>query len=506
MAKASKVAKNTAFSFISLLSSAVLGIGLTALVARVLAPEAMGHYSLVVWLTALAGLVANLGYVTTTTRFMAERLGQDRAGGGSEEAAGVLGHAARRVAWTGLGVTALALALAPFAPRIYPGFPITLYLSIGALSILPTAMSALFAGACQGLQRYDWMAAVTGLGTLLTLGGAIAVLLTGLGIPGLLGVTAAVPVVSCLAYALLLNRWNPRWWRSGVDHEFQQTLKRFQWAVFAMLGLDAIVWQRSELFFLGAWAPAQQVAFYSLAFGLSTMAMKLLPGTLVGLLIPMMARSEGAGDREATARVFTRSCRAMAMLAVPVAVGGSLVSVPLVQVLYGAEYLPVAGLLSALLIAGALVMIYGYPASSVLYSTGGERYLVRVGVSVAIVNLVLDIALIPFWGAWGAVGANALAQLISLGPGLWGAYKYAGVRPPVAMLLPVALSTGLMALPVWLIVSQSPAWVALLAAPAIGGLIYAAALWLTGALDATERQMLTGLLQRLNHRVAPRGQ
>ncbi len=499
MANSQKVAKNTAFSFISLFSSAVLGIGLTALVARVLAPEAMGHYSLVVWLTALAGLVANLGYVTTTTRFMAQRLGQDR----HDEAVGVLGYAARRVAWTGLGVTALVLALAPFAPRIYPGFPVTLYLSIGALSILPTAMSALFAGACQGLQRYDWMATVTGLGTVLTLGGAIAVLMLGLGIPGLLGVTAAVPIVSCVVYAMLLSRWQPRWWRSGVEPEFQKSLKRFQWAVFAMLGLDAIVWQRSELFFLGAWAPAQQVAFYSLAFGLSTMAMKLLPGTLVGLLIPMMARSEGAGDREATARVFTRSCRAMAMLAVPVAIGGALVSVPLVQLLYGAEYLPVAGLLSALLIAGALVMIYGYPASSVLYSTGGERYLVRVGVSVAVVNLVLDVALIPFWGAWGAVGANALAQLLSLGPGLWGAYKCAGVRPPVGMLLPVALSSGVMALPVWLIVNHTPAWVALLAGPVIGGAVYAAALWVTGALDATERNLLKSLLQRVNRRLAP---
>ena len=496
MANPLRLAKNTAFSFISLFSSAVLGIGLTALVARVLAPEAMGHYSLVVWITTLAGLVANLGYVTTATRFMAERLGQDR----HNEAAGVLAHAARNVFWTGLGVMALVMALAPFAPRIYPDLPITLYLTIGALGILPTAMTALFAGACQGLQRYDWMAAVTALGTVLTLGGAIAVLLSGGGIPGLLAVTAGVAVISCLAYLGFLTRWYPRFWQARIASDAQRQLKRFQWAVFAMLGLDAIVWQRSELFFLGAWAPAQQVAFYSLAFGLATMAMKLLPGTLVGLLIPMMARSEGAGDREATSQVFTRSCRAMAMLAVPVAVGGALLSVPLVHVLYGAEYLPVAGLLSALLLAGALVMIYGYPASSVLYSTGGERYLVKVGVSVAIVNLVLDVALIPFWGAWGAVAANALAQIASLGPGLWGAYKYAGVRPPVAILGPVTLSTGLMALPVWILVTQTPAWVALLAAPLAGGTVYAAALWFTGALDATERQAVQKLVARLDRR------
>ncbi|MNR82417.1 putative cell division protein YtgP [compost metagenome] len=496
MAKALSLAKSTAFSFISLLSSAILGIGLTALVARVLAPEAMGHYSLVVWFTSLAGLIANLGYVTTATRFMAERLGRDRP----DEAAGVLAHAVRNVFWTGLAVTAGVLALAPFAPRLYPDLPITLYLAIGALGILPTAMTALFAGACQGLQRYDWMAAVTGLGTVLTLGGAIAVLLSGGGIPGLLAVTAGVAAVSSLAYALLLARWNPGFWQGRLDASEARQLKRFQWAVFAMLGLDAIVWQRSELFFLGAWAPAQQVAFYSLAFGLSTMAMKLLPGTLVGLLIPMMARSEGAGDREATAQVFTRSCRAMAMLAVPVAVGGSLLSLPLVHVLYGAEYLPVAGLLSALLIAGALVMIYGYPASSVLYSTGGERYLVKVGISVAVVNLVLDVALIPFWGAWGAVAANALAQITSLGPGLWGAYKYAGVRPPVKVLVPVGLATALMALPVWLIVSHTPAWMAMLIAPVAGGLFYAVALWLTGALDATERKLVIGLFRKLAQR------
>lgn len=498
MANSLKVAKNSAFSFVSLLCSATLGIGLTALVARVLAPEAMGHYSLVVWLTTLAGLLANLGYVTTATRFMAEKLGQERP----DEGASVLGFAARKVAFTGLAVTAMVLALAPFAPRLYSGFPITLYLSVGALSILPTAMSALFAGACQGLQRYDWMAAVTGLGTILTLGGAIAALLAGGGIPGLLAVTAGSALLCSLVYAALLSRWHPGWFRTALAPEAKRELRRFQWAVFAMLGLDAIVWQRSELFFLGFWAPAQQVAFYSLAFGLATMAMKLLPGTLVGLLIPMMARTEGAGDRAGTSRVFKHSCRAMAMLAVPVAVGGALVSFPLVELLYGTAYLPVSGLLSALLLAGALVMIYGYPASSILYSTGGERFLVRVGLAMAILNLALDVALIPFWGAWGAVAANALAQIASLAPGLWGAYRYAGVRPPVSILPPVLLSTALMALPVWLIVARTPAWLALIAAPIAGGAVYALGLWLTGALDETERQMLKGLVRR-TLRLAP---
>ncbi len=496
MANPVRVARNTAFSFVTLLSSATLGIGLTALVARMLAPEAMGHYSLVVWMTALAGLLANLGYVTTATRFIAEKLGRNQP----EEAAGVLAHAARKVAWTGLGVTVLVLAFAPLASRIYPGMSLAFYLTIGALGIVPTALSALFAGACQGIERYDWMASVTALSTLLTLGGAIAVLLTGGGIPGLLGVTAGVAVISCLAYAAFLARWNARWWRAPLPPESRGKLKRFQWAVFAMLGLDAIVWQRSELFFLGAWAPAQQVAFYSLAFGLAAMAMKLLPGTLVGLLIPMMARSEGSGDRQATARVFTRSCRAMAMLAVPVAVGGALLSAPLVELLYGKDYLPVAPLLSVLLAAGALVMIYGYPASSLLYSTGGERFLVRVGVSVAILNLILDVALIPSWGARGAVAANALAQLASLGPGLWGAYRYAGVRPPVAMWLPVALSTALMAVPVWLIVGHTPAWAALLLAPPLGGSAYVAGLWLTRALDDTERRLVAGLFRRFSRR------
>lgn len=497
MAKAGRLARHTAFSFVSLLSSATLSIALTALVARALAPEAMGHYSLVVWLTSLAGLLANLGYVTTATRFMAERLGQDRP----QEAASVLAHAARQVTWTGLLVTLGVLAMGPFVQNLYPHVPLGLSLSIGALGILPTALSALFAGACQGLQRYDGMALVTGLGTVLTLGGAIAVLASGGGIPGLMAVTTLVSLASAGLYACLLSRWMPRFWRLHAAPDERRALSRFQWAVFAMLGLDAIVWQRSELFFLGLWAPAQQVAFYNMAFGLATMAMKLIPGTLVGLLIPMMARSEGSGDREATTRVFTRSCRAMAMLAMPVAVGGSLVALPLVELLYGTAYLPVAGLLSALLCAGALVMIYGYPASSVLYSTGGERYLVKVGVSVALLNLVLDVVLIPPWGAWGAVAANALAQLASLGPGLWGAYKYAGVKPPVAVLLPVTLSTGLMAIPVSLVVTHAAPWTALLVAPMAGSLVYVLALHLTGALDETERGVLSELLRRTTRRV-----
>ncbi|HEY9765073.1 MAG TPA: hypothetical protein V6C82_01855, partial [Chroococcales cyanobacterium] len=72
MKKAHRLAAHTFYNFANILVSSILGILISAVVARSLAPSLMGKYTLVVYLSSLCGLVINLGFVTTAMRFMAE--------------------------------------------------------------------------------------------------------------------------------------------------------------------------------------------------------------------------------------------------------------------------------------------------------------------------------------------------------------------------------------------------------------------------------------------------
>jgi stage V sporulation protein B len=501
------MARHTAYNFLSIALSSVVGIGVTALVARVLAPDLMGVYTLLLWIVTVAGLLANLGYVTATMKHMAEALGRDDPA----SAAGYLSFSLRRMLLFGLAVMFALLATAPWvAPRLGHG-EIAPFMAVGVLGIMPGALVSLFTSASQALQRYDHVALVTGLMAAVSLGGTVGVLWAHAGIIGLFAVSAAGFGVGVLAYWILLSRWRSDWWHAPLSPEQQREIRSYQGPVFVMLVLDTIVWQRSEVFFLGAYSPSREVAYYGMAFGLANMAMKLIPGTLVGLLIPNMARSMGAGDREGVARAFTNSCRYMAMLAVPVAVGGAILALPLVRFLYGHGYEPVAGLLVALLAANSLVMIYGFPASSVMYSTNAQHLLVRIGLAISALNLLLAWVLIPRYGAWGAVASNCLAQLASLWPGMAIARARTGTGAPVKVVFEMLVAAMAMAVPVWAIAHLFPSWLALLLAPPIGGVVFGLTLAASGRLSTEDRALLGALGQRLARpfvkvRLAPTGE
>ncbi|MEB3188129.1 MAG: polysaccharide biosynthesis C-terminal domain-containing protein [bacterium] len=260
-----------------------------------------------------------------------------------------------------------------------------------------------------------------------------------------------------------------------------------------MTWLDAIVWQRSELVLLGWLAPASEAARYGLPFGLATLAMRLIPGSVVACLVPAMAP---ARTRPEAANLYRESVRGMAMLAWPLAAGGVAVSAALVHALWGEGYAASAPILGLLLLAQGCTMVLGYPASSLVYATGDPTWLLRAGLPVALLDLGLAAWWIPANGALGATWACVLAQLASLVPGVWFAWKLSGAWPPwktIGRLAALAILTGLVARG---LVSAVAGWPGLLLAIAGGGTVHAWLIWNFGGLSGDERTRLLRALVR----------
>jgi O-antigen/teichoic acid export membrane protein len=489
-----KLAKYTLFNFLTIGCNAFASLVVTAIIARWLAPEAMGTYSLVTFFFTMAAILVNLGLVTTTMKYMAEALGRDDRA----EAGGILAHGLRQIALNGAIVTAGWLAVIPWVERAYHQHALGAYMGVAAAVILPSALMAILTAALQGLQRYGQVAAATATYTVLLTIGTLVALLMGTGIGGLLVAMAVANGVAVGLYLLFLHRWQPGWWRHAVQTERRTTMRRYGASLMVLILLDAIVWQRSGVFFLGAWAPPKEVAFYAMAFGLATMAMRMIPGTLVGLLIPSMSRSFGSGDMSQVASIYQAAGRWMAVLALPVAVGGTALGTPLVTALYGPAYAPMAQVLGVLFAAGALVMTFGFPASSVLYAVEGQRYLVRVGLATAALNLVLALVLIPAHGAMGAAWATALSQVASLVPGAYFAGKMLGGVAPAWRRFPATLAAAVaMGVPVWAIGQVLPPVAAIAVGVPAGALIYALNLWLLRALEPEDWRRIGGVAARL---------
>ena len=160
-----------------------------------------------------------------------------------------------------------------------------------------------------------------------------------------------------------------------------------------MAVLDAIVWDRSEVFFLGLYASSEDIAFYSLAFGLATRIM-IIPAIAVGALLPAFSALHGHGDAEDFGRLYRSVLRYVALVGAPLAAMVAALAPSIIVWLYGDAYLPAAPLVGVLA-AVALLSALRQVAWAALRGVGDRRCALTATAVAAVINVALAMALIP---------------------------------------------------------------------------------------------------------------
>lgn len=394
--------RNTAWYGLVTLVGVGSGLLTSIVLARGLGPQHMGDFSYVTWAWATLQAVATLGFALATARYTAEAsVRGDRAG-----AWGFARHLRhRQLLATGLVVglaTPLVLWLAPTHLR-WP-------LVVATLALVPITLESIDTHALYGAQRYDLTAGLSTLKMTLQIVVVVAALALGTGI---LGIVAGISLTLVLSWWLVhrsaarVYPEAPRAVAAGQRLE----VRKYLLALSTVAVLDAVVWDRSEVFFLGLWGSAHDIAYYSLAFGLATRAM-IIPEIAVGALLPAFSALHGAGNRGDFEAVYRTALRYVALAGALTAALTAALAPAIVVLLYGEPYRPAAPLLGAL--AGvALVSALRSVAWAALPALGDRRSALAATTVAAVVNLALAALLVRSHGTAGAVAANATGQLIA---------------------------------------------------------------------------------------------
>ncbi|MEB3196958.1 MAG: polysaccharide biosynthesis C-terminal domain-containing protein [Candidatus Sericytochromatia bacterium] len=481
------MAQQTRHHALSMAIQAGAQLGLTVALARWFSPDGMGAYGLLGWLIAMAGVLVHLGGITTTVKYVSEAQGA----AAPELAAGYLTRGLRTWGRNLFWVSLLWLALGPSMVSTYGQHGLDSALSAALPLIATSSLFTWLLGACQALQRYGQCALASALWA------ASLVLATGLAMAwdgGLVGVLLAQTIAWGMGCAVLwrgLTRWRAGWWHQPLPGARQRELRKFAAPLALMVLLDALIWQRSGVLFLGQSGAPSEVAYYTLAFGLAQLAMRTIPGSLIGVLVPAMSRAVGAGDTARVGSLYRVAGRWMGATAVWLATLGTVLGPPLLPWIYGEAYGGMVAPFSILLWAGAIAMALGFPASSVLYALEQQRAVLRMGLATALLYLLLAIQIIPAHGAQGAAWVTAIAQSLSVAAGVGlAARACGGIRPDWSSLARITRAATVTFVPLWALASHLPPALALAIGAPLGTVIYALACWKGGVVTSQEQDTL----------------
>ena len=409
-----EVVNGASVAFALKVIAAGLAFTFNVVLTRLLGAEDAGLYFLALTCVAIAAVVGRAGLDNTIIRFIA-------ASAAVQDWISVKGMYSKGIKFVLIGssITAGLLALAApwLAETVFSEPELTGLIRWMAIAVVPFALFTIHSQALQGLKRIRDAVSVLSILPVFSLLGVIVL------VPewGVQGAVWSYTLASCIT--LMIGFWL---WRKATPQlrSLQgrfKTKKVLQSSVplFWMSLLNLVI-TRSANLMLGIWAGSAEVAIYSVA-NRTAMLTSFILVAVNSIAAPKFAALYRQGDIENLGHTARNCAKLMTLMASPVLLVFILVPAYVME-LFGAEFSAGAMVLTILAI-GQFVNVVTGSVGYLLIMCGHERIMRNIIALCSVINLGLNLTLIPYLGASGAAIATAitlsLQNLIAAGLVWW---------------------------------------------------------------------------------------
>ncbi len=278
-----------------------------------------------------------------------------------------------------------------------------------ALGLPLAAVNQAYASVYDAWERIDRRALVVAGTSALTVGLGLVLLAAGLGVVGiaLAGLISSGVTLFALGrpvgFALLRQS-------VGTQHDDLRQLARH--ALPLMLNsLLATAFIQIDILILQALQGTAVVGHYNAAYKFLN-AMNVLPAAVVLAAFPLMARA--AGDPAELARWFTRTWRVLVTAGAGLVVLFFIFAEPWIDTLLGPEFLPETATALAILIWFLPLSYLNGTLQYVVIASDRQAKLTPAFLVATLVNLGMNLALVPIWGFVAAAATTIGSEVVLL--------------------------------------------------------------------------------------------
>lgn len=376
-----------------------MGVGLVmgVLVARHLGPEIFGALSFALAFVGLFGPLASLGLKQIVVRDLVKEPGAT---------AGILGTAAALRLLAGLLTYGLIVGtILLLQPD--DGLMTAMVIIIGLMVVVQVSEIAAFWFEAQVLSKYTVLA--TGIAfAVFTIVRIVLLVLEAPVLAFAIATSAEAAVSACLVVAIFLRKGN-RSLSLDVQRDRARQLLRDSWPLF-LSGIAIVIYMRIDQIMLGQMLNVEAVGIYSVAAKISEV-WYFVPTIIAASVFPALIATRERNVAEYYARL-QRLFDLLVWLAIAIAVPVTLLATTLVTLLFGEAYREAGSVLAVHTWAGVFVFVG--VASGKWYVLENRQILsLQRAVLGAVVNVGLNILLIPHMGAAGAAWATLLSYAVA---------------------------------------------------------------------------------------------
>ena len=325
--------------------------------------------------------------------------------------------------------------------------------------------------------------------------GLAAIYLVGPGAEAiLLGMLVAAVFCSLLDVRLLVSSLCPS---AGVlNHKELLRLVEYSWPLVAVAA-TAMILQNGDRFLLGSLAGAEVLGIYAVAYNLVERPTTLICLSISTATFPLVVQVLEHEGKEAARLQSGRNGIALLAVALPACLGLSLTADYIASSLVGPAFRSgVAALIPIMSFTALARGLRTHFVDHAFHLSGRPLLMLWTYVPATVLNIALNLYVVPRYGMYGAALTGLLCQVATLVGGWFLGTSLFPVWLPLGQVLRCVLAAVPMALGLMLI-RFSPGWLGLFSAIGLGGLLYVVS---AALLDVGQMRSL--IMQKLRLRVS----
>jgi len=234
-------------------------------------------------------------------------------------------------------------------------------------------------------------------------------------------------------------------------------LYRFGMFLWLMDFINYFLGRQADILLMGIFSvPTFEIGYYNIAFTLTMTLSTLLLGGFEGVSLSALAEIDAKHGKGSLGQAWSVIIKATNLLSLPVLIFAICFAREIVSALYSDAYLPTVVLFQVFALFALVIRLLGGGVhTTVLCATDREKLAFYLRLAGGILNLVLDLLLIPRYKAIGAIVATGSSGVVLMILEMWITMRYLRAKYPVSFLSKVLLVSLLALSIVRLIPAQS---------------------------------------------------
>ncbi|OGW45677.1 MAG: hypothetical protein A2Y66_00840, partial [Nitrospirae bacterium RBG_13_41_22] len=190
--------------------------------------------------------------------------------------------------------------------------------------------------------------------------------------------------------------------------------------------LATIVIGSFDTIFVGIFRTTADTGIYNAALPTAKFIF-IFGSAFIALFLPIMVEYKAKNMIKETRILYITTTKWIFFCGLPFTLLLMFFSKSVLNILFGAEYLPAGGALSILSLAFFIQSIF--LTSNIMLSIEKTKYVMSSVIVAAVLNLILNVALIPSFGILGAAIATSSSTILFVSLGCFFAWKFTGMNP-----------------------------------------------------------------------------